>query len=406
VLREVKKHSPATDVIIVTGSADKESAIRALKLGAFDFFEKPVAGTDLTETVQRTLRYRAVTQERDRLAEQVSLLSRREAETWGLQVFVGQSQAVKKCLQDVRLVQRTDKTAVLITGESGTGKELVARAIHYGGTRSARPFIPVNCSAVPSELAESMLFGHLRGSFTGATADKKGCFELAHGGTLFLDEIGDMAPDMQTKLLRVLEDGMITPVGGGAARRVDVRIVAATNADLDARIAAGSFRTDLFYRLARFRIVLPPLRERKADIPLLAEHFAALFASEMGFPSPRVTPEAMEALTRHDYPGNVRELRNVVERALIESGGREISPEYVHLSGPPERAARSACEPPPGIRADGLPSLDLRETEKALIGQAMKTANGNLSEASRRLGISRQKLYRKLTALGMGSLAG
>ena len=225
-----------------------------------------------------------------------------------------------------------------MTGESGTGKELVARALHFGSSRAKGPFIPVNCVAIPEELAESMLFGHVRGAFTGATMDRKGYFELAHGGTLFLDEIGDMPVTLQAKLLRVLEDGCVTPLGSSRERKVDVRVVAATNANFAAQIDAGAFRQDLYFRLAQYVVLVPPLRDRREDIPLLAHHFLRLFAGEMGMPTPAMDAESLRLLAAHPFPGNVRELKNVIERALIESGG-------LHVQGPSIMAARPFARP-------------------------------------------------------------
>ena len=305
-MQQVKADHPATEVIVVTGNADKASAIGALKAGGYDFFEKPVDADELIATVTRTMRYQQAVADRDRMAQQLAAVSQREAAKWGLDAFVGRSHAIGEVVRSIRLVQDAPKTSVLITGESGTGKELVARAIHFGGCRSRGPFIPVNCSALPAELAESVLFGHVRGAFTGATADKKGCFEEADGGTVFLDEIGDMPMAIQAKLLRVLEDGIVVPVGKSSGRQVDVRVVAATNAVLSAKVEAGTFRSDLFFRLGGYGIEVPPLRERTDDIPLLAGHFVETFSAEMGLPPPGIAPETLNALSAHTFPGNVR----------------------------------------------------------------------------------------------------
>lgn len=249
--------------------------------------------------------------------EQLSMISQQEAKRWGIDGFVGKSKTISRILDNVRKLQNTETTSVLITGESGTGKELIARAIHFGGTRAKGPFIPLNCSTIPSELAESILFGHVKGAFTGANQSRKGYFELADGGTLFLDEISDMPPGLQVKLLRVIEDGYIVPVGGTPEKHVDVRILAATNADLQAKISEGAFREDLYFRLARFTVTVPPLRERKEDIPLLTEHFLSMFATEMGIEHPALSPEAKEELDAYHFPGNVRELKNIIEHALL-----------------------------------------------------------------------------------------
>ncbi len=249
----------------------------------------------------------------------------------------------------------------------------------------------MNCVAIPGELAESMLFGHVRGSFTGATADRKGWFELADGGTLFLDEIGDMAPPLQAKLLRVLEDGEIVPVGASQAKRVDVRVVAATNADLDERIASGAFRQDLYFRLARYLVEMPPLRDRVEDIGLLAEHFLALFATEMGVPKPTLTPSALALLEGYTFPGNVRELKNMIERALIESGGEPIEPAHLRLIARAPRRVESAVHAAPPA---SLP-LNLDAAEQALIQRALQETAGNIVAAARLLGVNRSRIYRR-----------
>jgi transcriptional regulator with GAF, ATPase, and Fis domain len=276
--------------------------------------------------------------------EQLSLLSAQEATRWGIGAFIGRSRAIVRVLEDVRRLQETGRTSVLISGESGTGKELVARAIHFGGTRSEKLFVPVNCSAIPGELAESSFFGHERGAFTGAIEPRKGYFELADGGTLFLDEIGDMPLGLQAKLLRALETGRVMPLGGAEEKQVDVRILAATNQDLVALIDAGRFREDLYFRLTGFTVTVPPLRERLKDIPLLAEHFLTLFAAEMGREPTVLSQEALERVESYGFPGNVRELKNVIEHALIVSDGGPIGPECLRFI---ERA--------PGARAQSRP---------------------------------------------------
>jgi DNA-binding NtrC family response regulator len=335
--------------------------------------------------------------------EKLSALTDREQERWGLAGFVGKSRTIGKILRDVGRVQNFGGVNVLVTGESGTGKELVARAIHFGSPRAKGPFVAVNCVAIPEELAESMLFGHLRGAFTGATIDRKGYFDLADGGTLFLDEIGDMPVTLQAKLLRVLEDGRVAPLGSAREKQVDVRVVAATNADLESQIAAGSFRQDLFFRLAQFTVEAPPLRERREDVPLLASHFLRLFAKEMGAPVPRITAEALAALAEHHFPGNVRELKNLIERALIESGGGDIRREHLHLVAPRRpRAAASPVGGAAGAPGGGQPEyadlpLNLEAAENALIQRALAETGGNIAEAARRLGVNRTRIYRKLS---------
>ncbi|MBI2952533.1 sigma-54-dependent Fis family transcriptional regulator, partial [bacterium] len=315
----------------------------------------------------------------------------------GLAGFVGESPTLQRIFKDIRLMQESLATGVLITGESGTGKELIARAIHFGGARREAPFVPVNCNAIPAELVESALFGHVRGAFTGAVADRAGYFEMADEGTLFLDEIGDMPPELQGKLLRVLEDGEVWRIGAGQGKKVDVRVLAATNADLQQKIREGAFRQDLYFRLARFTVAAPPLRERREDISLLTHHFLRLLSAEMGREPPALSPEALHRLTDYDFPGNVRELKNIIERALIESGGAEIRPHHLHfLSG--EKAdsisTSSLTSALPGLPMD----LDeaARQAERWVVSQAMKQADGNLSEAARLLGTSRNTIYRIL----------
>ncbi len=406
-MKRIRAKWPETDVIIITGNADKTVAIQALRLGAFDFFEKPFLNDELIETIKRTLRYRAVVRERDRYADQVSFLSNQQAKRWGINAFIGKSTAIQNVVAEISRLHRAANTSVLVTGESGTGKELVARAIHYGGARATRPFVPVNCSAIPKELVESTLFGHVKGAFTGAVANKKGAFVLADGGTLFMDEIGDMPPEMQTKLLRVLEDGVVVPVGGAREQRVDVRVVAATNADLQQRIADGSFRADLFFRIAGYTMELPPLRDRTDDIPLLAQHFSETLSAEMGFTAPEFSDAALALLQSYPFPGNIRELKNLVERALIECEGAMIEPEHLRfLSG---GASVRTQTPPAAVGSESTSALseepvgselplNLQDAEKLLISRAMTEANGNMSAAARILGINRTKLYRKLAA--------
>ncbi|MCZ6676139.1 MAG: sigma-54 dependent transcriptional regulator, partial [Candidatus Poribacteria bacterium] len=301
-------------VIFITAKNKTESLVEGFRIGGVDYITKPFEKEEVLIRVDTHLKInrltkvflqtsielaganRALQQEigrrkqaedaRQTADERLSLISQREAERWGIAGFVGKSQTIAKILKDISRLQTTGTVSVLITGESGTGKELIARAIHFGGPRAKRPFIPVNCSAVPRDLAESEFFGHIRGAFTGANTDRKGHFELADGGTLFLDEIGDMPLELQAKLLRVLEDGIVTPVGGTRSKQVDVRILAATNTDLEAKIAEGLFRSDLYFRLAEFPVPIPPLRERPEDIPLLAEHFLHLFSTEMELEKP------------------------------------------------------------------------------------------------------------------------
>ena len=413
-------------VIFISAKSEMESVVNGFRAGGIDYITKPFQAEEVlvrvenhlkrvrltrelvkknealsvaNERLQREISLRAQAEEALQTAdEKLNILSGRETERWGVAGMVGKSRTVGKILADIRKLRNFGATNVLITGESGTGKELIARAIHFGGPRSGGPFIPVNCVAIPEELAESMFFGHLKGSFTGATSDRKGYFELADGGTLFLDEIGDMPHVLQAKLLRVLEDGVVTPIGGTNGKRVAVRVLAATNADLEAKIAAGQFRQDLYFRLARFTVLTPPLRSRPEDIALLAEHFLHLFATEMGMRAPRLESATLPVLESYPFPGNVRELKNIIERALIESGGAEIRPEHLHLPAAEGAARGSGPSAAQTAFASELP-LNLEQAESLLIQRALAASNGNIAEAARLLGVHRTRIYRKL-ALG------
>ncbi len=388
-LKLIKEERPLIEVIMITGAADKDLAIKALRLGAFDFLEKPFSLPDLVTTVKRTVRYRTIHQEAEGLVDRLSMITKQEFSRWGIEAFVGKSDAIRKMLIDIRLLQKAPNTSVLITGESGTGKELVARAIHFGSNRSTRPFLVLSCGAVTAGVADTMLFGHRQGAFPGAATDRKGLFETADKGTVFLDEVGELPLELQAKLLRVLEDGIVVPVGGVQGVKVNVRIVAATNSPIQSKIDAGAFRSDLFYRLAAFPFIIPPLREHAEDIPLLAKHFALKLSAEMGLQCPDITADALSALKEYPFPGNVRELKNKVERALIECAGKCIALKHVHfkesLRFPGTRAA--------GAVSDEIPS-NLHEAERILAARVMEKTKGNVSAAAIQMGISRAKLYR------------
>ncbi len=421
------KEAPLTreiPVLFITAKKEPEFIVRGFKAGAVDYIHKPFQSEEVVSRVeahlkltrlvgelrrkneeleQQIARTQAAEKARQTSDERLCSLSARETQRWGLAGFVGQSRTLRKILADIERLHQFGNTSVLITGESGTGKELVARAIHHGSPRASAPFIPINCVAIPAELAESMLFGHQRGSFTGAAADRKGCFELADGGTLFLDEIGDMALPLQAKLLRVLEDGQVTPIGAAEPRSINVRVLAATNADLHKKIAQGDFRQDLYFRLARYTVETPPLRDRPEDILLLAAHFLNFFSGEMGRPAPALSPEAAELLQEHSFPGNVRELKNVIERALIECGGQTIRPAHLRLM---HVGATSGAPASPRAAAfsSSLP-LNLEEAEQALIRKALQQTGGNVAEAARLLGVNRSRIYRRIPGdVGAGSL--
>jgi DNA-binding NtrC family response regulator len=407
-------------VVFITARDDAASLVAGFAAGGVDYITKPFARDEVLARVKTHLdlhrltrsleeQAAALTQANRRLQEEMerreraerafaaaddrlSLMSEQEARRWGLAGFVGRSPTIAGIVKDLRRLQDFPATGVLITGESGTGKELVARALHLGSPRAAGPFIAVNCSAVPAELAESLFFGHRQGAFSGAGKDKKGYFELADGGTIFLDEAGDMPPALQAKLLRALESGAYLPLGAERELHVDVRVVAATNVDLERKIAEGGFRADLYYRLARFTVRTPPLRERKEDIPVLAAHFLELFAREMNRQAPPLSSAALAALTDYDFPGNVRELKNVIERALIQSGGGGIGPEHLQL---PARATAAG-----GAAARVLQDLpfNLDRAELELIRRALAHCRGNVAQAARLLGVPRMRIYRRLGA--------
>ena len=387
---EATKHIP---VIFVTVKDEKASLVEGFRVGGVDYITKPFEKEEVLVRVETHLKISCLTREllqknreleeeiarrqqaEDSLQkadEHLALISQKEAKRWGIEGFVGKSQTISKILSDIRKLQNVETTSVLISGESGTGKELIARAIHFGGTRARRAFIDVNCSAIPGELAETYFFGHVRGAFTGANTNRKGYFELAGGGTLFLDEIGDMPLELQPKLLRVIEDGCVVPVGGTQRKHFDVRIVAATNQDLQAKIAEGSFREDLYFRLTRYTVTVPPLRERREDVPLLAEHFLKLFASEMGVEQPVLSPEALSALETYHFPGNVRELKNIIERALINNSGSVIQPEHLHFIDVSHYAAAHTANFP---QEDEYP-LDLEQIEELMVKRARKPYYG------------------------------
>ena len=403
----------AIPVLFVTAKDETTSLLRGFRCGAVDYISKPFQAEEVLVRVETHLQIARLTREvvarnrelelevgrrqeaeaaRRSATERLVTLSEQDMKRWGIAGFVGGSRFMRQILSDIERLHQFSGTNVLITGESGTGKELVARAIHCRSPRSPAAFIPVNCVAIPGELAESMLFGHVRGAFTGATADRKGCFELADGGTLFLDEIGDMPLPLQAKLLRVLEDGVVVPVGASHPRRVDVRVVAATNADLHDRIADGLFREDLYFRLARYLVEMPPLRDRAEDVGVLADHFLAMFAAEMGVPTPVLTARALALLEGYAFPGNVRELKNMIERALIESAGGPIEPSHLRLLG---RSLRRMPAPAAESRPPVALPLNLEAAEQALIQRALHQTSGNVVEAARLLGVNRSRIYRR-----------
>jgi two-component system, NtrC family, nitrogen regulation response regulator NtrX len=381
-LRERQVDSP---VVMISGHGNIESAVRAIKMGAFDFVEKPLSLEKTVLVVRNALRQRSLE------AENRALRARADRRL----TMVGDSYAMVQLREQVAMAAPTNGR-VLIYGENGTGKELVARSIHAMSRRRSGPFIEVNCAAIPEELIESELFGHVRGAFTGAVADRQGRFESADGGTIFLDEIGDMSLKTQAKVLRALQEQVVEPVGGTQRIKVDVRVLAATNKDLPSAIRAGQFREDLYFRLNVIPIFVPPLRARASDVPLLAEHFIAALAGEYGRRPKTLGPDAVAELQRYPWPGNVRELRNVIERLMIMVPGETISaPDLAFLN--PDALNLPVDTPEPL-----LPLHEARDRfEQQYILRALAAQQGNMSRTADVLGLERSNLYKKMRGFGM-----
>jgi DNA-binding NtrC family response regulator len=385
ILAAVRDCSESTEVLVMTAHADIDIAVEAIKGGAYDFVTKPFDFEKLELLLERAIERRHLIEERHNLREQLKNLE----SSWGI---VGNSQKMQEIKKLVRKLAQIDAT-VLITGESGTGKELVARNLHEMSRRSGHAFVAINCSAIPEELLESELFGHVRGAFTGATSTKRGLIEEAHRGTLFLDEVGEIPPSMQVKLLRFLEESTIRPVGSTEERRIDVRVLAATNRDLEAGIVTGGFREDLYYRLNIIPIHLPPLRARKEDIPLLLQHFLQQCNRRLGKDIRYVSREAMQLLERHEWPGNVRELGNTLERAVVFASGEAIDAQDL----PPKLLQAPA-------RPDGLllpASCSLAEVERRYIEYVHDECGRNATLTAQRLKIGRTTLWRRLKEYGL-----
>ncbi len=386
-LPELRERRPDVPVVVVTAYSSVESAIAAMKEGAFHYVPKPFRNEEVVHLVAQALEKRRL------VAENLALKARLDSGT-DFPEMVGRSAPMEKVFQVIRQAAPARST-ILVTGESGTGKELVARALHRLSQRASGPFVTVHSGALPPDLLESNLFGHVRGAFTGAVAEKKGLFKVADGGTIFFDEIGTVPLETQAKLLRVLQEREFLPVGAVEPVRSDVRVVAATNADLAKFVEEGKFREDLYYRLCVISIGLPPLRERKEDIPLLVDALVSRAARENDRPVPPVTPAAMKALLDHDWPGNVRELENVLERAVVLGGG------LVDLDQLPEGVRRSIPRPE-ALSADGLAFYDaVTRYEKALLSSAMQRAGGVQKEAARLLELSPTTLNEMLKRHGM-----
>ncbi len=379
-LEHLQKAAPQTPVVVVTAFGTVDSAVAAMRSGAADYLLKPVQFEDVLLRIRRALEFGEIRRDRRILSEQLAASST-------FHNLIGESPALTRVFDLARKLSAV-RSSVLIVGESGTGKELFARAIHYNGITRDKPFVPVNCGAIPESLIESELFGHRKGAFTGAVKDRIGYFEAANGGTLFLDEISTLPLAVQSSLLRVLEERVVTPVGDTRARPVDVRIIAASNQDLHQLCKEGKFREDLLYRLDVVRLTLPPLRQRRQDIPLLAHHFIDKYAREMSRKVGGVTNAAMRALLTHEWRGNVRELENVIERAVIFAEGREIDVGDLPFAAPPE--AQDSGE---DLR------LALTQFERQHIIYSLRRHNYDKSETARHLGIGVSSLYRKLDEL-------
>jgi DNA-binding NtrC family response regulator len=378
--RRLKETCPDTDIVLITAFASVPTAIEAIRAGAYDYVEKPFCPERLELVIKKIIEHQDIVRENFSLRQKLDSQYRFEN-------IIAKSHRMQEVFEVVRVVAKSNAT-VLVTGESGTGKELIARAIHNLSQRRGKPFVAVSCAALPESLLESELFGHERGAFTGATSQKKGKFEYAHTGTLFLDEIGDISPNVQVHLLRVIEEKEFNRVGGNEPIKVDVRIISATNRDLKAGMEKGQFREDLYYRLNVVAIHLPPLRERREDIPPLAEHFLRKFAMENHKEIKDFSPDANELMMKYEWPGNIRELENAIERAVILARGEFITQDEL-----------------PGIGAS-LASVDLagkslRDLEKECIMGTLRKTGGNISESARILGITRMTLYNKMKEFGL-----
>jgi len=395
VLKQVKEIDPQCDLVFITAHSQIETAIRALREGASDYLEKPISPEGLCAALERTARFRILSQQKDLLTHQIDVL-RGELTTVREQrnLILGESEAMRKVARDVVDFAASSAT-VLILGESGTGKELVANAIHQAGSRRGQPFLTLNCPSIPEDLFESEMFGHRRGAFTGAVETRGGYVAAAAGGTLFLDEIGDLPLKSQAKILRLLEQKTYLPIGEHAERAADVRVIAATNQSLDELVAEKKFREDLFYRLSVCTITVPPLRQRKSDLPLLALYFTLHFATEMGKAIHGVDQDALQALVPYDFPGNVRELRNIIESSVIRCKHEGL---LARDDLPPLSLATSAST---DTQAWPMDTLRLEDVERRLYQEALNRTNSNVSAAARLLGLSRGKLRRRLATLGI-----
>lgn len=386
IIEAARNSHPPVQVVVITGTESKRAGLEAVKLGAYGFFEKPLDASEVVHIVHQAGRMRRLEVENARLKDE--LLGAR-----GFGRLIGTSQALEKTLKQARAVADTSAT-VLINGENGTGKEMLARAIHEESQRADRPFIAVSCAALPESLIESELFGHEKGAFTNATNARPGRFELADGGTLFLDEIVELTPNVQVKLLRVLQERSFERVGGNKTLTVDIRLIAASNRDLETEVEGSKFRRDLFYRLNVIPLALPPLRERREDISGLAAHFAAKAAEKHGRPTPQLDSTLIESLHEYEFPGNVRELENLMERLVLLDRAPTLGLEFL-----PEKMLRVV--PTPGVPSETTFEGAVTALKQKLIVDALKAEGGNKVAAAKRLGISRSYLHRLISEFGL-----
>ena len=388
VLQRIKRTSPDTLVILMTAYSTIENAVEAMKLGAYHYVNKPFNVEEVVLLVEKAL-------ETGALRREVRALRSNQEREFGFDAIIGESPAMRQVKALLARVASSPASTVLLTGETGTGKDLAAKAIHVNSSRAPRSFVNITCSALPEQLLESELFGHERGAFTDARQQKRGLFETADGGTVFLDEIGEMTPALQAKLLRFLEEKTFKRVGGLADLRVDVRVIAATNRNLEDEVKAGKFREDLFYRLQVMPIALPPLRERRGDVPLLANYYVDKFNGEFRKRVRGLSPGAVEVLQQYGWPGNVREMRNAIERAMLLVEGEWLEPE--HFTTLTRTVAPTQFKLPP----DGV---NLDEVERQLLMQALERANGNQTQAAHLLGINRDQVRYRIEKFGLSKV--
>jgi DNA-binding NtrC family response regulator len=394
VLAKIKQEVPALPVVMFTADQDVKAAVRAMQLGAFDYVTKPFHREEIVVVVRRALQTRALQIEVEDLRRQLEAGS-------GLALQMGPSTQVRDLGEQVRTVAGTSFT-VLVIGETGSGKELVAQAIHRESERRAKPFVAIDCGAIPEQLLESELFGHEKGAFTGAERKKQGRFQLAQGGTFFLDEVGNLPMNLQAKLLRVLESKQVQPVGADRSAALDVRFVAATNHDLQARAAEGQFRADLYFRLAQYTITLPALKDRPSDIPYLAHRFLAEASVELRRPVQQIVPNALEQLEAHPWPGNVRELRNVIRQAVLKTKDLMIDKDVVRaLLGKPGTVRHGVGATPAGVSLREVAAEAAEAAERRAISEALRLARGNKSRAARALDTDYKTLHLKMKRFGI-----